>query len=115
VLNEYDTKLRRKTVRDVSTIYELYFSIWICDSFDSSRTDRDFCHQGRGTEIAQKNEVRQKILTWPFIGKLFRSTFWWYMYGGVTSFHGGTVFVVHLFWHNNSFILIKSRGILQGI
>jgi hypothetical protein len=27
VLNEYDTKLRRKTVRDVSTIYELYFSI----------------------------------------------------------------------------------------
>jgi hypothetical protein len=28
------------------------------------------------------------------------------MNGGVTSFRGGTVFVVHLFWHNNSIIYL---------
>jgi hypothetical protein len=36
-------------------------------------------------------------------------------HGGVTSFRGGNVFVVYLFWQGNSLILIKSPSFLQRI
>jgi hypothetical protein len=58
---------------------------------DSLRTDGDFCYQYKGrTQKLQQKTVEiywhdhslesacRNILTWPFIGKCLRSTFWWY-------------------------------------
>jgi hypothetical protein len=35
------------------------------------KTDADFCHQGRDTEIAQNIYDCSNLQTWPFIGKVF--------------------------------------------
>jgi hypothetical protein len=34
----------------------------------------------------------RNILTWPFIGKLLRSTFWWYHYNSIQPFSGENAF-----------------------
>jgi hypothetical protein len=65
--------------------------------------------------LAEKENKVNKIFVQSELEKFWGLHVHNVLYGGVTSFRGGTVFVVHLFWHNNSFILIKSPGLLQGI
>jgi hypothetical protein len=43
---------------------------------NSLRTDGDYCHQGRDTEIAHK--INDCLNIQACIVKLLRSTFWWY-------------------------------------
>jgi hypothetical protein len=70
---------------DVTPYYHMScFSIII--TLNSLRTDGDFCHRGRHTEIAQNLWDCLNLLTRPFIGKLFGISLVFLNFSQKTSF-----------------------------
>jgi hypothetical protein len=99
------TASKSVTFPKVRLSHEMWNNKWrvssqnaVCYSFEKKgwniRTDGDFYHQGRHTEIAQ-NILR----LWPFIGKLLRSTFWWcyQLFDSVFAAFSRNKFILHTF------------------
>jgi hypothetical protein len=95
------SRLERVQPSDIMRYWQHYVAAWQWSSTRLTWTDSDFCHRTLRTQKLPENVAPSasvpkfvflnrplkfpktfkdccNILTWPFIGKLSRSTLWWY-------------------------------------
>jgi hypothetical protein len=82
---------------------------------NSLRTDDDFCTKGGTQKLPQKFKIVElNLLTWPFIGKLLRSTFWWHHWFREPTILGKCLFWIFL-WKSRSLMSLVHRNPEQSL